>query len=162
MATDWEAAVRQATRLEPIGNGYVVPSPFKLTASIHSGRPGDPDARVDAQLEIICEVVDEQVWTRRVAVSTDDSNGVTSTMLRSVKIRDAIVKDGLSGILHRVELDGMSAKVTPVGPDDDDESTRTAIERAVRYVGVGGGVAKPATVAGTSTIPDVTVKTEDR
>jgi hypothetical protein len=109
-----------------IVDGFTLPSSFTANAELDDGTV------------VAVDIVVEQgrARSRRVSVETDRPNGVSSTTLRSVPIRE-VVAEGLKRAIRRVQVspDG-SAVLREI--DETDADVANVIARLVGYIEVRG------------------------
>jgi hypothetical protein len=112
---------------EWLEGGYAIPNRFTVHAE-----PMDGDWKADVDVE----VTGGKARTRHVAVSTDAPEGVTSTTVRQVPIREIAAKGALDLLRrNRVAKDG-TTKLAPFMLDEA-EMAYTLLERIVGYVEIG-------------------------
>jgi hypothetical protein len=114
--------MRGLPKYEPVAEGYAIP---RNIITVSASWP-------DRAVEVDVEVIGGRARTRRLTVSTDQPEGVGSTMLREVPIRD-VVASGLRALLARVEFKGTSAKIAPIRDDQFDEADLAALKKLVGY-----------------------------
>lgn len=113
--------------LEPdfvfLDDGYAIPRKFTVSAEFK-------DQPLTVAIDV--EIEDKRARSRAVTVSTSRKNGVSSTTLRAVPIRD-LVATGCTQTLHKVEsktgTDFALAMPGPYGPEEIE-----AVQRLVGYV----------------------------
>lgn len=110
----------------PIAGGFAIWPEFEVISTFtEKGR--DPIG-----INVLVEVSKERARAKRVSVERED--GVSSTTLRGVPIRD-VVATGVRRVLMRVELSstGKGAKMTPVA-EDFGPTELEAVKRIVGYI----------------------------
>lgn len=118
-ATVSEAGGRE---FQPIGGGFVLPSPMELNGHVRDG----------VSSTLLVEVVGGRAHARELTLQTHgEVAGLTSTDLRAIQFRN-IMAGGLLVHLHRVEFEGLQAKVVPVL--ERNEVVFEALRRAVGYM----------------------------
>ena len=122
--TEWSYDERDREWLD---GGYAIPNRFTVHAEPYEG---------DWKADVDVEVTGGKARTRRVAVATDAPEGVTSTTVRRVPIREIVAKGALDLLRrNRVAKDG-TTKLAPFMMEEA-ETAYAVLERVVGYVEIG-------------------------
>jgi hypothetical protein len=116
---DWSRKVDDWAWLE---GGRAIPSAFTFHAEA-------PDWTADVQVEVI----DGKARTQRVAMETTAPEGVTSTTMRQIPIRDLVARVALHFLRRPVVSKDGTTKLRPFTLQEAKEAY-TVLERVVSYV----------------------------